>query len=95
MKSVKPLTASLLLLATLSTVTGCGDRVRIQAALPPAADLKDEPKPEITPAVLESDVSAAEYDSAVEAGGERGWAAVGRICRWAVAHGMKADCKPE
>jgi hypothetical protein len=76
-------------------VSACGGQEKIRIAYPPAADLVDEQKPEITAAVLESDVAAAEYDSAVEAWGERGWSAVGRVCRWAKAHGMKIECKPE
>jgi hypothetical protein len=60
--------------------------------LPSAADLAVEAKPAITPAVLTDDTAAAEYDSAVEAWGERGWAAVARICRWAKSHGSRAPC---
>jgi hypothetical protein len=77
-------------------VSGCAGQARIQPVYPPATDLKEEEKPEITPEVLESDVAAAEYDSSVEAWGERGWATVDRLCRYFKTHGMKIECgKPE
>lgn len=38
-------------------------------------------------------VVANDHDAAVEAWGERGWLAVGRLCRRAAANGAKAlDC---
>ena len=61
-------------------------------ALPPAQDLVIEPKPAVTEAVLTSAVAAEEYNSALEAYGDRGWAAVKRICQWAKAHGAKVEC---
>lgn len=88
----KHLTASLLLLASASIVSGCGEPDRIQVALPPAQDLVIEAKPVIMPAVLESERAAAEYDSQIEAWGERGWSAVKRICLWAKAHGADVRC---
>lgn len=92
MKSAKHLTASLLLFASASIVSGCGEPDRIQVALPPAQDLAIETKPVVTEAVLESEIAAAEYDSQVEAWGERGWAAIARICNWAKAHGANVKC---
>jgi len=52
-----------------------------------------EKKPEITEAVLTSAIADEEYDSHVEAWGERGWAAVARICQWAKAHGSDVECE--
>lgn len=36
--------------------------------------------------------AAAEYDIALESWGERGWAAVARICRWAKGLGADVEC---
>jgi len=43
--------------------------------------------------VLTSAVAAEQFNSEIEGWGERGWAAVARICQWAKAHGSPADCK--
>lgn len=50
----------------------------------------------LTVEALASDNALAEHDAAVEAWGERGWAAVGRICRWSVEAGAKLpfQCPP-
>lgn len=34
----------------------------------------------------------ARYNSGVEAWGDRGWASVARICRWAAGVGMPVKC---
>jgi hypothetical protein len=60
--------------------------------LPPPADLVVEDKPVPGVDTLTSAKAAADYDVAVEAWGTRGWDAVGRLCRWAVANGAKIDC---
>lgn len=86
--------ASLMLLAIALTVSACAGQGSIRPILPSAADLADEPKPAVTPAVLTDSNAAAEYDSAIEAWGERGWATVARICRWARAHGSRETCPP-
>lgn len=49
--------------------------------------MRTETKPVPGPEVLESEAEARKFDSALEAWGERGWAAVGRICRDAVRKG--------
>ena len=54
---------------------------------PPAEDVKPETKPLPGPEVFESEQAARQYDSDLEAWGERGWAAVARICRDAVRKG--------
>lgn len=59
---------------------------------PPLVDLAVESKPVPTPEIVTSDIAAAEYDAAIEAWGERGWSAVGRICRWAKAQGATLTC---
>ena len=92
MRSIKPLTASLAMLAFASIASGCGGPGRIQAALPPVQDLAVEAKPVPGEDVLTSSVAEAEFNSKLESWGERGWSAVGRICRWAKAHGGDVDC---
>ena len=76
-------------------MSGCEGQERIRTAFPPAVDLSVEAKPAITPEVLTSDISAAQYDSDLEAWGERGWAAIARVCNWAKSRGMKIECKTE
>ncbi|KKW93972.1 hypothetical protein YP76_04900 [Sphingobium chungbukense] len=85
-------TRCLLLAASLLLASGCGSREPIQRPLPPAADLTVEPKPLLSPDALGSEAALDQHDIAVESWGERGWAAVARICRWANAHGGKFDC---
>ena len=55
---------------------------------PPSADLRVEAKPRLDPAALHSEAALDDHDSSVEAWGERGWAAVARLCRWAERNGM-------
>jgi len=47
-----------------------------------------EPKPLMPVEAITDDTVASRYNSAVEAWGERGWAAVGRLCRWAAGNGL-------
>ena len=94
MQSRKARLAAPMLLAIALTATGCAVQGSPRPIFPSAADLAVEPKPAITPAVLADDRAAAEYDSAVEAWGERGWAAVARICRWAARLGATVNCPP-
>ena len=57
-----------------------------------------ETKPLPTAEVFTSSKAAATYESELEAWGDRGWAAVGRICRDAARKGAPypADwCPPE
>lgn len=60
--------------------------------MPPVQDLAVEVKPVPSEVVLTSAVAAEQFNSEIEGWGERGWAAVARICRWAKAHGSPADC---
>lgn len=55
---------------------------------PPSADLRVEAKPRLDPSALDSEAALDAHDSAVEAWGERGWAAVGRLCRYHQRMGM-------
>lgn len=87
------LTLALLTAASLSLVSGCASRERIQPLYPPVADLKVEPKPQLAPADLDSEAALDRHDIAIEIWGEKGWQAVGRICRWAQANGAEGlDC---
>lgn len=92
MPSPKLRLARLALLLSLSAVSGCGDKARVQPIFPPPVDLASEPKPVPAPEIVTDDHAAAAYSAAIEAWGERGWAAVGRLCRWAARNGMKVEC---
>ena len=84
--------AGLLLLAVLSCAPGCASRTPVQS-YPPVADLIVPAKPTLTAAALQSDKAANDYDAAVEAWGDGLALQVGRLCRWAVANGMRTiDC---
>lgn len=80
---------SLALAACAALACSCASREPRLTAYPPSADLRVEPKPLLAPGALASDNALAEHDAAVEAWGERGWAAVARICRWAQANGAR------
>lgn len=42
---------------------------------------------------ITDDMAAARYSAAIETWGERGWAAVGRLCRWAADNKLPhPDC---
>lgn len=82
---------SLALVACAGLVSSCASRAL--NAYPPSADLKVEAKPQLAADALASDNALAEHDAAVEAWGERGWAAVARICRWTEAGGAKLPFK--
>jgi hypothetical protein len=44
-------------------------------------------------AVTDDKIGAA-YDASIEAWGERGWAMVGRNCRWSKEMGNRIECPP-
>src|SRR5687768_6614667 len=108
MRSHLRLTLLLTLPASLLIVSGCGGQERIRPLYPSAADLAVEPdcdparpelvpcKPVPTPEILTSAKASAAYDAAIEAWGERGWRAVGRICRqvesWEKGQQLPFDC---
>ncbi|MET4683229.1 hypothetical protein [Brevundimonas faecalis] len=63
---------------------------------PPSADLAVEPKPRLDPAALQSEAALDAHDIALETWGERGWAAVARLCGFYRTMGMKGlDCPAE
>lgn len=97
MLSSKRLILRLTPLALLLAVPGCGPQVEIKPLFPASADLKVESKPVPTDAIVTDPKAADAYNADVEIWGERGWLAVGRICRWAQANGATAlDCpKPK
>lgn len=84
------------LVLLLAPLTACAGRehILVQRPDPPAADLTVEAKPVMPDAAITDDAAAAQYGSDVEAWGERGWAAVGRLCRWAAANGMAHPACP-
>lgn len=94
MRSAKRPLARLALLLSLSVVSGCGDKARVQPIFPPPVDLTVEAKPVAGPDIVTDDHAAAAYSAVIEAWGERGWAAVGRLCRLAARNGMKVACPP-
>lgn len=94
MRPLRCLTLALLTAALLAPVSSCASKGPTPLVLPRAADLQVEAKPRLDPAALESEAALERHDNAVEAWGERGWATVGRLCRWAERNGMRIDCPP-
>lgn len=95
MRSRHTLTRALLIAASLWLAPGCAGRERPTPIFPPAADLAVEVKPRLDPAAVDSEAALDAHDIALEAWGERGWAAVGRLCRYFERQGMPAlDCPP-
>lgn len=95
MRSLRWLMPCLALAVSLSLVSGCANKAPVTRIYPPAADLVVEPKPQLDPAALESEAALDAHDIALETWGERGWAAVGRLCRWADQMGAKGlSCLP-
>lgn len=98
MRSNLRLIRTLALAALLVPVSSCASKGPGLSAYPPSADLRVEPKPELSVEAVASgsDAALALHDDAVEAWGERGWAAVARICRWAQAGGaaLPFKCPP-
>lgn len=89
-------TSSMAALLALAMLSGCQQQPKAIVLFPPAADLRPEEKPRLQPADLGSEAALDAHDIAVETWGERGWRAVGRICRWAVANGatLPFECAP-
>ncbi len=73
-------------LIALLTIVSCGAGVascETPAVIrPPVEDLRVKAKPVPTDDVLTSRVAGEQYDNAVEAWGEAGWATVARSCRF-------------
>lgn len=95
MRSRRCLMPSLALAVSLSLVSACASNPRPSRIYPPSADLAVEAKPLLDPAALSSEAALDAHDIALETWGERGWAAVGRLCRWHQEMGMKGlSCPP-
>lgn len=95
MLSLRYLMPCLALAVLLSLVSGCASKAPMTRIYPPAADLVVEAKPQLDPAALDSEAWLDAHDIALEMWGERGWATVGRICRWADQMGAKdLNCPP-
>lgn len=77
----------LLLLASLATASGCAKQEPTFHSYPPVEDVRPEAKPVPGLETLESEEAANLFDSKLEAWGDRGWAAVRRICEDAVRKG--------
>lgn len=87
---------SLALLAVLSVVSGCANRVTIRPIFPPAADVQalQESKPRPTPDILTSSQAEAQYNADIEAWGERLSSSGRRLCMWLKSQGAKdLSCK--
>lgn len=84
------LTACLMIVSCGTAVASCAT---LSASLPPAEDLRVQPKPVPSDEVLTSSIAGELHDNAVEAWGEAGWAQVGRLCRFFDEMGMSGlDC---
>ena len=82
-------------LMTVSLGVGVASCAKPVGAFPPAMDLIVQPKPVPADDVLTSRIAGEQYDNAVEAWGEEGWARVSRLCRFFETMGMKGlDCPP-
>lgn len=88
----RSLTAALMIASLGAGVASCAKPV---GAFPPATDLIVQAKPVPPEDVLTSRIAGEQYDNAVEAWGEEGWARVSRLCRFFDAMGMRGlDCPP-
>lgn len=96
MRSTKPPMPKLALLLALSiALAGCSKTPVVEIGHPPVADLGVEAKPVMPDEAITDDKAAARYSEALESWGERGWATVARLCRWAKETGASdLDCPP-
>jgi hypothetical protein len=96
MRPLRCLIPALLIGASAVLASSCASKERVTPIFPSHADLRVEAKPRLDPEAIESDAALTAHDDAVEAWGERGWAAIGRICRWAVENGaaLSFRCPP-
>lgn len=94
-----------LLAAMIAVAPSCASKPSVRPIFPSAADLAVEAEPAYPVEALEVDDSLQStaaaidaenaWDDAVLIWGRSGWAAVGRVCRWAESLGMKGiDCPP-
>lgn len=89
MRYAMPVRRALLCLALSPAMLAfsCDRQAVTSASYPPANQVRVEPKPLPTDGIVTDPAAYALYQSAIEAWGERGWSAVGRICRDAVRRG--------
>ena len=86
------LIASLMIASLGAAVASCETP---GAAFPRAQDLAVEAKPIPSADVLTSRIAGEQYDNAVEAWGEAGWAQIARLCRFFAEMGMSGlECPP-
>lgn len=95
MRSLRCLMLPLALASAVLLASGCATKAPVQRIYPPTVDLTVEAKPQVSTAALESEQAFIAHVIALEMWGERGWQAVGRICRWADQMGAKdLSCPP-
>ena len=88
--------ARLALVSMLVLASSCASKPAPLAYLsPPAADMKVEPIPEAEPEIATSEPAYEAYNQAVMDWGKRGWAAVGRLCRFSRGMGALIECPTE
>lgn len=88
MRSPTFLTLCPLIAGSALLVSGCLGKESLPTTYPSAADLAVEQKPLLDPAAVESEAALDRYEIDLELWGERGWAAVARLCRFHKATGM-------
>lgn len=95
MRSLRCLMLPLALFSAAFTASGCATKAPETRIYPPIAELTVEAKPLADPAGFESEQAFIDHVIALEMWGERGWAAVARLCRWTEAMGAKGlSCPP-
>lgn len=87
-------TLRLVPLGALWLVSACASNPVPMQLHPPVADLTVEAKPVLAPEAINSDAALIAHDIALEMWGERGWAQVARLCRWAVEMGAEGVTCP-
>lgn len=88
MRSKTFLTLSPLIAGSLLLASGCAGKEPPPLTYPSAADLTYEAKPRLDPGAVDSEAALDRYEIDLELWGERGWAAVARLCRFHKAMGM-------
>jgi hypothetical protein len=88
MRSPTFLTLCPLIAGCALLVSGCLGKGSLTQIYPSAADLAVEEKPRLDPAAVDSEAALDAYDVELELWGERGWAAVARLCRFHAQMGM-------
>lgn len=87
-------TLFLMPLPLLLGAASCDERVISTPIYPPRADLQVEARPVPGPEIVTSAQANGAFQVEKDSWGARGWATVGRLCRWAKRNGMTVDCPP-